>query len=242
MKTLLILHGWQDAPEEWQIVKTEIEKSGIKVVVPDLPGFKKQYELDRPWNLDDYVEWAKKFVYQNIDHKFFILGYSFGGRVAMKFIAKYPEKVSGLILVSSAGVSVRPKAKIAIFWAFSKIGTVIFSLPILRQFRPLLRRVIYFIAGTTDFKRIETEYLKETFKMVIKEDLKNLLPKINVPTFILWGDKDIVTPLKDAYLMHKKIPNSELEILKDFKHCSYIQFPKITAQKIISFINQNDFD
>ncbi|MBL7156475.1 MAG: alpha/beta hydrolase [Candidatus Pacebacteria bacterium] len=239
MKTLLILHGWQDAKEPWEPVKKEIEKSGINVIIPDLPGFKKENSIEKPWDLNDYVEWVKKFVEKNINKQFFLAGYSFGGRVSIKFANKYPERICGLILISGAGITPRPKIKIKVFWLFSKIGDMIFSLPILNSFKPLLRKVVYFIAGTRDYRKIESPFMKQTFRSVIGENLTNLLSKISMPTLILWGDKDVVTPISDAYIMRKQIPNSELEILKGFKHCSYVKNPELTSQKITDFINKN---
>ncbi len=40
--TIIILHGWGSSKEKWQEVKENLEKQGLKVIVPDLPGFKKK--------------------------------------------------------------------------------------------------------------------------------------------------------------------------------------------------------
>lgn len=238
MKTLLILHGWQSSKEKWQAVKELAEKSGIKVIVPDLPGFKKENTLSRPWDLNDYVEWTRKFIRQNTSGQIFLLGHSFGGRIAIKFVVKYPEKLSGLILVSAAGITPRPKIKIAIFSIFSKIGHVIFSLPILKCFQPLAEKFTYFLAGEKDYYFIQNQFMKQTFKNIISENLNDLLLKIKTTTLIIWGEKDKMTPLQDAYVMNKKIKNSKLEILKNIQHLPYLESPVLLSEKIINFISK----
>ena len=80
------------------MVKEILDSKGIKVIVPDLPGFKKETALTRVWDLDDYVDWFKDFC-SDFDEPFFLLGHSFGGRIAIKFAAQNTERLKGLILV-----------------------------------------------------------------------------------------------------------------------------------------------
>ena len=226
MKTLIILHGWQSSKEKWQKVKENIEDEGIEVVIPDLPGFKPETELPKPWSLDDYVEWLNNFSQGR--EKFFLLGHSFGGRIAIKFASKYPQKLYGLILVSAAGIK---KEKPAI----SKIA------PILRNFSFLpgynfFRRFFYcYILRKTDY--LETSgALKETIKNILEEDLIPFLKEIRVPVLIIWGEKDKITPLSDAYLMRKEIKFSQLEILNGIGHTPHLENPELLAEKIKEFI------
>ena len=239
METLIILHGWQSSREKWQKVKEYLEKDGIRVIAPDLPGFKKENQLKKAWNLDDYVGWVKQFIEKNTDGPLVLLGHSFGGRVAIKFAAKYPEKLRGLILVSAAGITPRPKIKIKIFWGFSKIGHLIFSLPILKPFRPYAEKVVYFLAGEKDYRFIEQAFLRQTFKKVISENLTLFLRQIKTPTLIIWGEKDKMTPLKDAYVMKEKISGSNLEVLKNIGHLPYLESPELLSRKIIDFLKDH---
>ena len=67
--------------------------------------------------------------------------------------------------------------------------------------------------------------MRNTFKNIIKEDLKKYYKNIKVETLIIWGEKDIDTPLKDAYKLNKIIKNSGLIILKNLPHYSYLYNP-----------------
>ncbi len=240
MKTLIILHGWQSSKEKWQRVKQEIKQyyentsRSIEIIVPDLPGFKKETALDRTWDLDDYVEWFKNFSSCHSE-PFFLLGHSFGGRIAIKFARKYPEKIKGLILVSAAGIIPKKNLYRYLISAFAKITRKFAFLP----FFPFFRKIFYkYILRRTDYIKAEKfPYLKETFKNIIKEDLRKHLSKIKVPCLIIWGEKDKMTPVSDAYLMNKEIPNSKLQILQGIGHFPYIENPKFLCRKIKDFIS-----
>lgn len=225
MKTLIILHGWQSSKERWQKVKENIESEEIEVIVPDLPGFKSETQLKEPWNLDNYVQWLKDFSQER--EKFFLLGYSFGGRVAIKFAVSYPEKLYGLILISAAGIKKEPRISkiIPFFKKFSFLPGYQF----LRKFfyRYLLRKTDYLLAQGA---------LKETFKNILTEDLTPLLKEIKVPVLILWGEKDKITPLKDAKLMKNQIKFSQLEILPEIGHTLHLENPELLAQKVKEFL------
>lgn len=255
MKTLIILHGWQSSKEKWQKVKEKINENGscpVKVLVPDLPGFKKETALDKPWNLDDYVEWFKNFSSKTCPERalrvtkppsvqapraegFFLLGHSFGGRIAIKFAQKYPEKIKGLILVSAAGIKPKKNLCHRLISACAKIGRRFTFLPFYSFFREIFYK--YILRRTDYIKAEKFPYLKETFKNIIKEDLKEYFSKIKVPTLIIWGGKDKITPVSDAYLMNQKILNSKLQILQGIGHFPYIENPKLLCQKIKDFIS-----
>jgi pimeloyl-ACP methyl ester carboxylesterase len=231
--SIVILHGWYSSKERWQKVKEIIEKEGIKAEIPDLPGFKEETKLNNPWDLDNYLNWAEKFIKGKknsgeLTEPFFLLGHSFGGRIAMKFAIKNPEKIKGLILLSAAGI--KPKEN-----SIANSSLIFKRLSFLPGYN-LFRKFFYkFILKKTDYIKLEG-IMKETFKKVTGEDFSDLLPEIKTKTLILWGEKDNITPLSDAYLMKEKIKNSKLEILKGIGHTPYSENPEILGFKITEFI------
>lgn len=241
MKTLIILHGWGSSGKKWQNVKQKIEEEGIRVFAPDLPGFKEETRLDRPWDMNDYVDWLRNFISEQkrlcpkFIEGFFILGHSFGGGLAVKYAARRPEDVSGLILVCAGIVRMKTK-KIMIL---SRLAMFFRRFSFLPGYG-LCRKFLYYkVLKSPDYIRAEG-HLKETFKNVIAEDLTPLLSKIDKRTLILWGKKDKTTPPRDAHIIHKKLKNSKLEILKNAGHIVYKDVePEILSEKIIRFIKSN---
>lgn len=241
---ILILHGWGSSLKSWLRVQEFLTARGYKVIIPDLPGFGKSDPPSLSWTIDDYIEWLKNFV-QKINEiqpkpikQFFLLGHSFGGRIAIKFAVKYPEKLSSLILYGAAGITPRPKIRITIFSFISQIGNLIFSFPLLKPFRNLAKKFIYFFAQTKDYQFIQAPTLKGTFKKTIKENLTSYLNQIEVPTLIIWGKNDKITPLKDAYLIKKEIKNSTLEIIPDLGHSINLQAPEKLAETIFNWFKK----
>lgn len=233
MKTLIILHGWQSSKEKWQKVKANIEQSGVKVIVPDLPGFKPENELKKALSLDDYVDWVKNFAIENISGKFFLLGHSFGGRIAIKFAAKYPEKLEGLILVSAAGIKRKKTFWQILLLRIAKIGKKFSFLP----FYSFFKKIFYkFILRKTDYLKAKG-LMKETFKKIIEENLTPYLSKISLPTLIIWGARDKVTPIKNAYLIKKEIENSTLKLIPEAGHTPYLETPEKLAELISKFLS-----
>jgi pimeloyl-ACP methyl ester carboxylesterase len=76
-------------------------------------------------------------------------------------------------------------------------------------------------AGSPDY-RAASETMKKIFINVVNEDLKYCLPKIKVPTLIIWGENDKETPVKDAKIIEKLVPDSGLVVFKNAGHYSYL--------------------
>ena len=75
--------------------------------------------------------------------------------------------------------------------------------------------------------------MRETYLNIINEDISGLFSQIKVPTVIIWGDKDDITPIADAYFINKEIKNSKLEILSGIGHRIRAEAPELLVEKII---------
>lgn len=230
MNSILILHGWGSCAKNWQRVKEGLEQRGCKVFLPDLPGFGENPPLSQAWSIDDYVEWVNDFCEKQNLSQFFLLGHSFGGSVATKFALKFSQEIKKLILVDPALLRVKDIKK-QIIAKISKILKVFSFLP----FYSLMRRAFYKFIVKSDYLDIEgpMRETRETYLKVIKEDLSNRLADISVPTVIIWGKKDKVTPLKDAYFIKEKITGAELKILPDVYHNPQTENPELLAEIVL---------
>lgn len=237
---IFILHGWGSSSQSWVKVKQLLGKNEYEVFTPDLPGFGEEPPPKSSWDLDDYVEWIRNYIEKagfELQDRFFLLGHSFGGKIAVKFAIKYPALIEGLILVASAGVTPRKKWKIKIFRLTTKIGDIIFSFLILRPLRTVVRKIVYFFAQEQDYYRA-TGIMREVMKKTLEENLTSILPCIRVPTLIVWGSHDTMTPLSDAYIFQRHIKNSKLVILKGGKHGLNLQMPEKFVETIIEWISK----
>lgn len=234
MSNIVILHGWGSNSLRWQRVKELLEEKGIEALILDMPGFGITPSPDRLWSRDDYIGWVFQKVKEKNWHKFNLLGHSFGGGLSLKITTNFPEKVERLILCAPAIIR-RKRFKTYLFYWIAFLGKKIFSLPGLKFFQPYAQRLVYKLAGSRDYY-VADGIMKETMKKLHEERLENLLTKIKTPTLIIWGEKDDVLPVKDAYEIKEKIKNSELKIISKAKHSPHREVPEELAEIIINFL------
>ncbi|MFZ5932890.1 MAG: alpha/beta hydrolase, partial [Patescibacteria group bacterium] len=128
-KNIVILHGWGATREKLFPLRDKLEKRDWKVYLPKIPG------LDIPlpsqvWGLKEYADFLSRACHQFFKgEKYFIFGYSFGGRVALKASRFSPSPISGIILCSAAGLSRGSLLKRSFFWTLAKLGKLFLVSP-----------------------------------------------------------------------------------------------------------------
>lgn len=224
---ILMLHGWTYSTEKWSPF-FDLLKDNYYVKLLKIPGLTE--DLKEVWNLDNYVDWLKKKVDKE-KGKIILIGHSNGGRISLAFSHKYPEKVAKLILIDSAGIyhnELSVRLKRLIFGKVAKIGKKFTDSESLRKF-------VYKIAREGDYSNA-TIAQRQTMVNLINSDLTDIIKKVKIPTLIIWGAQDKVTPLTDGQLMHSLIKNSQLSIIKDAGHSPQFTNPKEVAKIINEFI------
>src|SRR5258708_16473475 len=132
---LIILHGWSIDPatlQKWQHLCDFLEKKGIEGEILKIPGL--SAPLDEVWSLQDYVQWLDGQLAGKKD--VVLLGHSFGGQIAIRYAAQFPDKVAKLILIDSAGMRDHrplPAIKRNSFYVAAKMGKVFFQSEIFRD-------------------------------------------------------------------------------------------------------------
>lgn len=239
-ETIVILHGWGSlvtGENRFGTVKKLLELKGYRVFTPDLPGFGSNLLRKDALYFEDYVFFVKNFIEKNKLKNVVLIGHSFGGRVAIRFTSLYSKMVGKLILVSASGIPHTLSLKKKTVYIFTKILRPIFAF---RPFSPLyifFRKLIYRYIGEMDYYTADN--LQTTFKNIYQESIIGDLPKIIIPTLIIWGEKDTMTPVDDGKLMHKMITKSKFIIVKNAKHKFPYERPEQFAIYITDFL-QND--
>jgi len=230
---IVILHGWPSSSRSWERVKGLLEADGFSVFVPNLPGFGGTKPPKKNWGVSEYSEWVNKYI-ETINHSHIILlGHSFGGRVAIKMVAQNQTgRIFKLILVDAAGIRHFNTREQAASWV-AKRAKMFKSLPgygYLRWFfyRLILRKKDYFEARGI---------MREVLKRVIEEDLTPLLKDIKIPTLIIWGERDKMTPLEDGYLMSREINGSSIKIIPQAGHAVNLERPEELTNIVINYLN-----
>jgi len=216
-KAVVFLHGWGGNCESFKFVKEKLE-SNIKTVFIDFPPFGKSDEPAEIFSMQDYVNICIKIFEINNIQKPILIGHSFGGRVAIMLASLgYASK---LILVNSAGIkpkfNLKKYLKIKTYKLLKKIGCTVKS-------------------GSKDYLQLSSN-MKKTFVNIVNTFLEKYAILIVIPTIIYWGKKDRETPLYMAKKLNKLIKNSELVVLDNAGHFSYLFNVNHFTKTINSFI------
>lgn len=233
----LILHGWPSNSDRWIETGELLSRKGLMVIVPDLPGFGKSDTLKEAWCIDDYVEWVNEFVglFPQFKEEFYILGHSFGGSIAVKFSINYAQRIKKLFLLGAAAVRKRTTKK-QVLVSLSKLAKMFSFLP----FYELVKKAVYkYVVRSYDYLKAD-DIMKKTF-INCTQDLSQHLPFVKTPTVIIWGKKDDVTLIDEAYLINKKIENSKLEIIEEGDHNLEIDMPEELAKRVLNNLTTEVF-
>lgn len=228
---IVILHGWNLSAKFFIKLKEILRDKGYQVFVPDFPGFGDEPLPKKTYNTDDYVKFLEKYLNKIKINKCIIIGHSFGGRIGIKFAAENPEKVKKLILTGVPGVRPTFRMKVLIFRFLAKVGKIIFSFPLLINLIPKARKILYRIVQESDYLKTQG-VMRETFKNIIAEDLTPTMSKITCPTKLIWGEKDMITPIWIAKKMVDLISNSVLAIVPNEGHSFIYKNPTIFIEEL----------
>jgi 2-hydroxy-6-oxonona-2,4-dienedioate hydrolase len=217
--TLMLLHGLFGALSNFSDL-IEKFRTTHKVVVPLLPLF----DLDI---LHTSVGGLAKHVTQFIEHRGYekvnLLGNSLGGHVALVYTLKHPEKVNSLILTGSSGLFENAMGdsypKRGDYEYIKNKTAQTFYDPAMAT--PELVDEVFEITKN----RLKVIKIIALAKSAIRHNLGEELNEIKVPTCLIWGKNDIVTPPFVAEEFKKLIPQSELHFIDKCGHAPMMEVP-----------------
>lgn len=218
---LILMHGWGCSSATVRLVAQALE-TGMRVYSLDLPGHGRTPEPPAVWGVDDFTRMLEKFVSRLGIGKPSLAGHSFGGRVAILYASRNP--VRKVLLIDAAGI--KPRRKPSYYLKVYSFKGAKRILPLLLG-RRLSARIIdrwRSKAGSADYRN-SSPVMRAVMSRCINEDLTPVLPLINAPTLLVWGERDTATPMRDARIMERGIPDAGLVAFKDAGHYSFLDNP-----------------
>ncbi|TXC78883.1 alpha/beta fold hydrolase [Luteibaculum oceani] len=232
-ESLILLHGLFGALSNYREVLDHF-KTRFKVLIPLLPI----YELPV---LETNVKKLSKYLDQFIAHKGLgqvnLLGNSLGGHVALVYTAKHQDRVDRLILTGSSGLYEN-----AMGGSFPR-----------REDREFIKKKV---AETFyDPKHATPDLVDECYdiindkgklirilslaKSAIRHNMAKELPEIKVPTCLIWGKNDNVTPPEVAEEFNQLLPNCKLYWIDQCGHAPMMEHPKTFNSHLDSWLAEH---
>lgn len=231
---VIMMHGWGC---EHSHLKTfeDVAAEGCCVYNLDLPGFGKSPEPPQAWGVEEYTRMLEEFVKKLNITAPVLLGHSFGGRIALLYSSR--NETRGLILVDAAGVKPSMTLKKFIKIYSYKLGKSLYPLIFGKEKAQKLIEAKRAKSGSADY-RSASPLMRAVLVKAVNTDLRKVMPMIQAPTQLIWGEEDTATPIRDAHIMQKLIPNVSLAAFPGAGHFSFIDNPFQSAAVLRRFLNK----
>ena len=229
-KSILILPGWGNNRSTFTNI-INLLKDKYKIYIIDYPGFGNSPMPSNELDIYDYSELIYNFILSNKINSPIIIAHSFGGRIVS--ILSNKININKLILIDVAGIK-RFNIKIFIKTKIYKLlKRLTYLLP--KHIQIKVRNLLLIKFSSSDYLYIPST-MKRTFQNIIKEDLRKYYKNISTETLIIWGDKDLDTPLRDGIYLNKIIRNSALIIYNNSSHFSYLDNSYLTNRILENYL------
>ena len=229
---LVLLHGFPLDHHLWDEVVPLLEDT-FDVILPDLRGFGESTTVDSPYSMDDYASDIAGLLDQLGIQKAAIVGHSMGGYAALAFARLYPERVSGLGLVSSQVLADAPERKEGRYKSAADVsanGIESVVATMTPKFTSDERLQSY--ARESMEQQQPAAYVGALKAMAERADSTSLLPSFNFPVVIVHGDTDALIPIDRAREVKEALPQAHLVEISGAGHIPMLEAKEKTAEAL----------
>jgi pimeloyl-ACP methyl ester carboxylesterase len=241
---VILLHGFPLSRAMW-----EGQLSGIgstyRVIAPDLRGHGESPVPDGIYTMDEMADDVVELLETlEISGPVVVGGLSMGGYVALSLAARYPTRVRALILMDTRAAADTPEVAQGREATARAVIAADSAAPAVSALLPRL-----FSKTTFEQRPERVEPIKAAMEktapqgiagalrgMAVRPDRRAELPKIVVPTLVLVGEDDAITPLAEVRSMFEAIPTARLVVIPQAGHVAPYENPAVANDAILQFL------
>jgi len=220
---VVFVHG-NFASAIWFKEMFKIFPDNFKAYALDLPNFGFSDHIDTV-DIKTYSDSLQEFVMALNINNFILLGHSLGGAVVMKYAIDHTENLSKLILVDPAPVNglKTPEESYPILELYKNNPELLEKS--LKAIAPTYKNDKFFKIAVSEALRMNPKCFTENARALEKYDFKEDVKKINIPVFVIWGDKDIILSKEQMEETANSFINGHLIILEGIGHSPILEAP-----------------
>jgi pimeloyl-ACP methyl ester carboxylesterase len=227
---LVLLHGFLFDSRAWSPQLDALSKH-FTVIAWDAPGAGQSSDPPETFTVGDWAKCLAGFLDVLNIERAHIIGLSWGGILSQEFYRRYPSRVRSLVLADTyAGwrgslsetvcearlAECLRDASLPASEVVSKYSAGMHSEAASEDVREALERIM------ADFHPLGFRLMATSSA---KQDLRDLLPAISVPTLLVWGDADVRSPMNVAHELYRAIPGARLAMIPAVGHLSNFEAP-----------------
>lgn len=251
--TVIAVHGFRGEHHGLEPVVAYLP--GIRVIMPDLPGFGETAPLpDRRHDLEAYTAWLTDFAGQ-VAPGAVILGHSFGSIVTAAAVARGLE-TPRLVLLNPIGAPALegPKGlltRLAVLyydvgaWLPERLGTALLrnriivriaSIAMVKTSDAALRRFIHDQHDTYFSSFADRDVLRDAFVASVSHDVREFAAGIRVPTLLVAAQEDQITPIEAERELAGMFERAQLHEIAGVGHLIHYETPAEAAGAVTRFL------
>lgn len=237
---VVFLHGFFGDHRVW---RRQIELANeYQVVAWDAPGCGGSSVPPETWRLRDYAVCLSAFIHELGLARPHLVGNSFGGSLALQLYALDPSLPRSLVLADTyagwSGSFAPEVVEQRLAGSLRDLG-----LPVEQVVAKWVPGFVTAAAPTSvvqELGEIIRDFNPEGMTVMIRAlaeaDLREVLPRVEAPTLLVWGGEDVRSPLQVADAIHGQMTGSRLVVMPAVGHLSHVEAPERFNQELRSFL------
>jgi len=228
---IILLHGLFGALSNFEKVIEHFEKN-YTIVFPQLPLYTSSLLNSTVSGMVDFVS---NIIEENNWTDFHLVGNSLGGHIGLVYTLKNMDKVASITLTGSSGLfenSLGGGYPNRENYEFIKQKTQQTFYHPETASKALIDEVYETVNNRAKAIRIVT-----MAKSAVRHNLRNDLPKIDIPVNLIWGKNDNITPIFVAEEFEKLLPNAVLNVIDECGHAPMMEHPNQFNASLEQFLN-----
>ena len=228
---VMMIHGAGGTHLDWSPHIRKLKEANA--IVPDLLGHGKSGNIGHN-SIRDYAQDIIALADILQIEQFIPCGHSMGGAIAQQIVLDYPKRIKSLILIATgAKLSVHPEILDGVMKDYENVAHLLVDSFWSEQTGDDIQNLSYeaLINGSP-------QILYDDFLACNQFDVRKQLSQIDVPTLIIGGTEDKMTPMKYSAYLADNIPNAELTVVQDAGHMVHLEQPITVGNAIKAWLNQ----
>lgn len=234
---LVFVHGFTTTAEFWR-EQIEAFSARHQMIRINLPGHGcSPRPEDRNYTIDAFVEDVLEVYRALAIDPAVLIGLSMGGTVAQTFALSYPERVKALVLVGATPHGLGSDVNVDnVLKAIEDLGVVTASQKVIeRSFGSAASRALIDFAKK-EVAQTPAFVARQAIASLNASDSRPKLGDIRVPTLVIVGEEDIITPPTESQILAEGIPNSRLYNIPAAGHFPMLEQPNTFNQLLGDFL------